>query len=331
MGAAVYRTQEISLKHFVCLNLQMMKAIVYKSTGSWYQVRDEAGRMWNARIKGKLKIEGITSTNPIAVGDQVTVESESELENTVTITGVEDRRNCITRISPHNKNQHHIIAANIDQSLLFATLRNPRTSQGFIDRFLVTAEAYHVPAILVFNKADLNREKEKEQLEAWKNMYGQAGYQVLAMSIESGEGVEAVKKVLQNHCTLLSGHSGVGKSSFINQVVPELQLRTQDVSGWSGKGLHTTTFAEMFDLEGGGRIIDTPGIRELGLVDISRQELSHYFPEMRQRIGGCQFNNCLHVNEPGCAIKAAVRSGDIDPERYVSYCNILESIPQNNW
>lgn len=315
----------------VCLNLQGMKATVYKSTGSWYQVRDEVGRMCNARIKGKLKIEGITSTNPVAVGDMVTVEPENELENTVTITAVQDRRNCITRTSPHNKNQHHIIAANIDQSLLFATLRNPRTSQGFIDRFLITAEAYHVPAIIVFNKADLYREKELEQLAEWTAMYEAIGYQVLPMSIETGEGVEAVKDVLNNHCTLLSGHSGVGKSSFINQVVPELQLRTQDVSGWSGKGLHTTTFAEMFDLEGGGRIIDTPGIRELGLVDISRQELSHYFPEMRKLIGDCQFNNCLHLNEPGCAVKDAVRNGNIHPERYVSYCNILEGIPQNNW
>ncbi len=315
----------------VCLNLQGMKATVYKSTGSWYQVRDEVGRMCNARIKGKLKIEGITSTNPVAVGDMVTVEPENELENTVTITAVQDRRNCITRTSPHNKNQHHIIAANIDQSLLFATLRSPRTSQGFIDRFLITAEAYHVPAILVFNKADLYREKELEQLAEWKAMYEAIGYQVLPMSIETGEGVEAVKDVLKNHCTLLSGHSGVGKSTFINQVVPDLQLRTQDVSGWSGKGLHTTTFAEMFDLEGGGRIIDTPGIRELGLVDISRQELSHYFPEMRKLIGECQFNNCLHLNEPGCAVKDAVRDGNIHPERYVSYCNILEGIPQSNW
>lgn len=175
----------------VCLNLQGMKATVYKSTGSWYQVRDEVGRMCNARIKGKLKIEGITSTNPVAVGDMVTVEPENELENTVTITAVQDRRNCITRTSPHNKNQHHIIAANIDQSLLFATLRNPRTSQGFIDRFLITAEAYHVPAIIVFNKADLYREKELEQLAEWTAMYEAIGYQVLPMSIETGEGVES--------------------------------------------------------------------------------------------------------------------------------------------
>jgi ribosome biogenesis GTPase len=308
-----------------------MIATVYKSTGSWYQVRDEQGRMCNARIKGKLKIEGITSTNPVAVGDLVTVEPENELEHTVTITAVNDRRNCITRTSPHNKNQHHIIAANIDQSLLFATLRSPRTSQGFIDRFLITAEAYHVPAILVFNKSDLYRDKELEQLAEWKSMYEAVGYPVCAMSIETGEGVDVVKALLKDHCTLLSGHSGVGKSSFINQAVPELQLRTQDVSGWSGKGLHTTTFAEMFDLESGGRIIDTPGIRELGLVDISRQELSHFFPEMRKRIGDCQFNNCLHLNEPGCAVKAAVQAGTIHPERYISYCNILEGIPQNNW
>ncbi len=308
-----------------------MKAIVYKSTGSWYLLRDESGAMRNARIKGKLKIEGITSTNPVAVGDRVSIEPEEGGDSNVVITGVDDRDNCITRVSPHNKNQHHVIAANIDQSLLFATLKSPRTSQGFIDRFLITAEAYHVPAIIVFNKADLYREKEKEQLAEWRQMYESIGYRVLSMSLETGEGVEAVKAELKAHCTLLSGHSGVGKSSFINRVVPELQLRTQDVSGWSGKGLHTTTFAEMFDLEGGGRIIDTPGIRELGLVDISRQELSHYFPEMRQLLGECQFNNCLHLNEPGCAVKAAVQQGQVHPERYVSYCNILSGIPQSNW
>jgi len=332
MAASVYSAEEISLiPSAYLLNLHRMKATVYKSTGSWYLVKDQAGVMHQARIKGKLKIEGITSTNPVAVGDMVNIEVERGADNTVTIISVDDRHNCINRSSPHNKNQHHIIAANIDQSLLFATLKSPRTSQGFIDRFLVTAEAFHVPAIIVFNKTDMYREKELAQLEEWKKIYKEAGYQVLTMSIENGTGVEAVKNVLQHHCTLLSGHSGVGKSTFINLVVPSLQLRTQDVSEWSGKGLHTTTFAEMFDLEGGGRIIDTPGIRELGLVDISRQELSHYFPEMRKLINECQFNNCLHLNEPGCAVVTAVHNGKISPERYVSYCNILDGIPVSKW
>lgn len=313
-----------------------MKATVYKSTGSWYILQNEEGEVFHGRIKGKLKIDGITSTNPIAVGDVVTAETENELENTVTITGIEERKNYITRTSPHNKNQHHIVAANLDQSLLFATLKNPKTSQGFIDRFLITSEAYHIPSVIVFNKWDLYKTKEQEQFDVLKEMYSAVGYTVLYMSVDTGEGVEAVKNLLMHKTTLLSGHSGVGKSSFINAVFPQLQLRTQDVSGWSGKGLHTTTFAEMFNLDPGGkwdqgRVIDTPGIRELGLVDISKQELSHYFPEMRALISECQFNNCLHLNEPGCAVKQAVMSGNIHPERYISYCNILDSIDEKKW
>lgn len=308
-----------------------MKATVYKSTGSWYILRNDAGEIFNARIKGKLKIDGITSTNPVAVGDTVLVEMENELENTLTITAVEPRKNYITRTSPHNKNQHHIIAANLDQSLLFATLKDPKTSTGFIDRFLITSEAYHIPSIIVFNKTDLYKKKEQEKFAEVKDMYESVGYKVMGMSISTNDGVEEVKALLKDKTTLLSGHSGVGKSSFINTVFPQLELRTQDVSGWSGKGLHTTTFAEMFDLDGGGRVIDTPGIRELGLVDISKQELSHYFPEMRSILNDCQFNNCLHMNEPGCAVKAAVESGNIHPERYVSYCNILDKIEEKKW
>ncbi|MBL0355956.1 MAG: ribosome small subunit-dependent GTPase A [Chitinophagaceae bacterium] len=308
-----------------------MKATVYKSTGSWYVLQDDTGKVFNARIKGKLKIDGITSTNPVAVGDVVLVEMENELENTLTITAVEQRRNYITRISPHNKNQHHIIASNLDQSLLFATLKDPKTSQGFIDRFLITSEAYHIPSIIVFNKSDLYRKKELEKFEEVKDIYEKVGYKVMSMSIDKNEGVEEVKVLLKDKTTLLSGHSGVGKSSFINIVFPELNLRTQDVSGWSGKGLHTTTFAEMFNLSFGGRVIDTPGIRELGLVDIPKQELSHYFPEMRALINGCQFNNCLHMNEPGCAVKTAVEEGNIHMERYISYCNILDKTEEKSW
>lgn len=305
-----------------------MKATVYKSTGSWYVVQNDAGKVFNARIKGKLKIDGITSTNPIAVGDVVETEMENETENTLTITGIEPRKNYITRISPHNKSQHHIIAANLDQSLLFATLKDPKTSLGFIDRFLITAEAYHIPAVIVFNKADLYKAKDEDKFEEIKEMYEAVGYKVMRMSIDKKEGVEEVKQLLKDKTTLLSGHSGVGKSTFINYIFPELDLKTQDVSGWSGKGLHTTTFAEMFNLPFGGRIIDTPGIRELGLVDITKQELSHYFPEMRSLINDCQFNNCIHMNEPGCAVKAAVEEGIINLERYISYCNILNKIEE---
>lgn len=308
-----------------------MKATVYKSTGSWYVVKDETGKQYNARMLGKFKIDGLTSTNPIAVGDKVTIETENEIEDSVTITEIADRRNYINRTSPANKHQHHIIASNLDQSLLFATLKDPKTSQGFIDRFLIASEAYHVPAIIVFNKADLHKKKEQDKFAELRSTYEKIGYKVLLTSIETGEGLEAVKSVLLGKVTLLSGHSGVGKSSFINKVFPELNLKTQDVSGWSGKGLHTTTFAEMFDLPGGGKIIDTPGIRELGLVDISRQELSHYFPEMRALINDCQFNNCMHLNEPGCAVKTAVEEGAITIDRYISYCNILESINEKNY
>lgn len=289
-------------------------------------VKDAERNIYNARIKGVMKIDGITSTNPIAVGDRVEAEMENEGEHTLTISGIEERKNYIARVSPHNKNQHHIIASNLDQCMLFATLKDPKTSQGFIDRFLITAEAYHIPAIIVFNKEDLYKKKEMEKFRELNIMYEIIGYKVLSMSVEKNTGMEDVNELLKDKVSLLSGHSGVGKSSFINMLFPELLLRTQDVSGWSGKGLHTTTFAEMFDLPFGGKIIDTPGIRELGLVDISKQELSHFYPEMRALINDCQFNNCLHINEPGCAVKDAMLNGKIHLERYISYCNILETI-----
>ena len=308
-----------------------MKATVYKSTGSWYVVQNEEGIFLNARILGKFKIDGLTSTNPIAVGDVVTIEEENELEGSVTITEIDDRKNYITRTSPANKHKHHIIASNIDQSLLFATLKDPKTSQGFIDRFLITSEAYQIPSIIVFNKSDLYKEKELEKFAEVKSIYETIGYKVMGMSIEKNIGVEEVKNLLQDKITLLSGHSGVGKSSFINTIFPELQLKTQDVSGWSGKGLHTTTFAEMFNLSFGGRVIDTPGIRELGLVDIPKQELSHYFPEIRKLINDCQFNNCMHINEPGCAVKVAAQQGSIHIDRYISYCNILDKIEEKSY
>jgi ribosome biogenesis GTPase len=259
------------------------------------------------------------------------MEPEPESDNSAMITTIQDRRNYINRQSPRVKHHQHIVAANLDQSLLIATIKEPRTSQGFIDRFLVACEMYHVPAVIVFNKFDVYKKKDIETYEEWKDIYETIGYTVLAMSVKEGTGVEEVKHLLQNKVTLISGHSGVGKSSFINAVLPGVKIRTQDVSGWSGKGLHTTTFAEMYDLPYGGKIIDTPGMREFGLVDIERQELSGYFPEMRQRLNDCQFNNCLHINEPDCAIKEAVRNGEISEDRYVSYYNILESIKEHSW
>lgn len=310
-----------------------MKGIVYKSTGSWYSVKDEAGRFWDARMKGVLKIDDITSTNPVSVGDEVEFDLESETGNTVMIAKIRDRRNYINRQSPRIKHQHHIVAANIDQSLLLATLKEPRTSQGFIDRFLVASEMYHVPALIVFNKADLYKKKEDEKFEQLRSMYEQVGYKVFLISVINNTGITEVKKEFSGKTTLVSGHSGVGKSSLLNIIFPEINLRTKDISGWSGKGQHTTTFAEMFDLPAatGGRIIDTPGMREFGLVDLPKQEVSHYFPEMRERLMDCQFNNCLHINEPGCAVKESVINGEINEDRYVSYVNILESIEEKNY
>ena len=308
-----------------------MRALVYKSTGSWYTVKNQAGHTYNARIKGIFKIDEITSTNPIAVGDEVEMELENEIENTTIITEILPRKNYVNRQSPRHKQQQHIIAANLDQSVLFATLKEPRTSQGFIDRFLVACEMYHVPAAIVFNKADLHRKKEEHRYEELKQMYEAISYKTFLVSVEKQTGIEEVNKLLKDKISLLSGHSGVGKSSFINIIYPELTLKTQDVSGWSGKGLHTTTFAEMYDLPAGGKIIDTPGMREFGLVDILKQELSHYFPEMRTRLNDCQFNNCQHINEPNCAIKKAVEEEKINVDRYISYCTILDSIEERKY
>ncbi len=302
-----------------------MQATVYKSTGSWYKVKTIEDNFLNARLKGKFKIKNLTSTNPIAVGDQV-VLAQDDIEGDTVIKEILTRRNYINRVSPHNKNKQHIVAANLDQSLLFATLKDPKTSLGFIDRFLVTGEAYHIPSLIVINKVDLWEEKEKYQIERIKEIYEPLGYPIILMSLQNLEGVETLLNTLANKVSLLSGHSGVGKSTFINYLFPDLNLKTQEVSDWSGKGLHTTTFAEMFDLPQGGQIIDTPGIREMGLVDIPKEELAQYFPEMRSRMNDCKFNNCQHLEEPGCAIKEAVNSEEISEERYVSYLNIKDSI-----
>jgi ribosome biogenesis GTPase len=327
-----------------------MTGKVYKSTGSWYVVKTTDGELWNGRLKGIFKLDDITSTNPLAVGDDVELEPEPGDGQTAIITEIHDRRNYINRQSPSHRLHHHIVAANIDQSLLVVTLKEPRTSQGFIDRWLVTCEAYHVPAILLFNKVDLYREKEQEKFAAWQDMYSAVGYRLFRMSVQTREGLDTARTLLQGKISLLSGHSGVGKSSFLNALFPAMHLKTNEVSGWSGKGIHTTTFAEMFDLPDGnpphrdlphrdlpdgdpadhsqvrGRIIDTPGMREFGIVDISKQELSGYFPEMRTLAGQCQFNNCLHLEEPGCEVKKAVQEGRIHPDRYTSYCHILDSL-----
>ena len=308
-----------------------MEALVYKSTGIWYTVKDVSGKWHNARIKGVFKLDDITSTNPVAVGDKVEIDVEDETENTAIITTILSRTNYINRRSPRIKHQHHIVASNLDQSILVATLKEPRTSQGFIDRFLVASEMFHVPAIIVFNKADLLKRKDQEKFEEMRQMYEAAGYKVFLTSAKDNKGMAELQLELKEKTTLISGHSGVGKSTLLNLIFPDIKLKTQEISGWSGKGQHTTTFAEMFDLPLGGRIIDTPGMREFGLVDIAKQEVSHYFPEMRDKLAGCQFNDCLHVNEPGCAIKEAVANGAIHVDRYVSYVSILESIEDKQY
>ena len=308
-----------------------MKARIYKSTGSWYSVKLENGQFSQARIKGVIKLDAITSTNPIAVGDWVDCAMEEDAEQAVMIHTIAVRDNYVARQSPHNKRQQHIIASNMDQSILLATLKSPKTSQGFIDRFLVSCEAFHIPAIIVFNKADIYGPEELERYAELEEMYQAVGYQVLLISIEQKIGLEPLDALLKNKTTLVSGHSGVGKSSLINYLFPDLELTTQEVSGWSGKGMHTTTFAQMYDYPGGGAVIDTPGMRELGLVNLAKEELAQYFPEMRAKMQGCQFNNCQHINEPGCAVKAAVEKGIISEARFFSYVDLWHGIEEKKY
>lgn len=314
-----------------CSIFVIMKARIYKSTGSWYLAKGTDGKIYQARARGIFKIDGITSTNPIAVGDEVEMIIEDIQEESAVIDQIYDRTNYVARVSPHNKHQHHIIASNLDQSILLATLVSPKTSMGFIDRFLVSSASFHIPAILVFNKADLYRKKEMEQFERYKEIYSAIGYEVLLISVVKNTGLDTIREMLHNKTTLLSGHSGVGKSSFINSLFPDFQLRTSEVSEWSGKGLHTTTFAEMFDLPGGGSIIDTPGLREFGLVDITRKELSHYFPEMLTQLTHCRFNNCMHINEAECGVKAGLARGTVSEERYLSYRAILDTMSDKTY
>lgn len=307
-----------------------MQATVYKSTGSWYIVKDNDGYLYKARLKGAFKIDGLTSTNPIAVGDVVRIQIEDGTENFATITEIEQRHNYITRISPHNKRQRHIVASNLDQCLLIATLRNPKTSMGFMDRFLTVCEMYHIPPIVVFNKSDIYRDKEMALFESLKTIYENIGYKVMLCSFHNNKEMEAIDQVLHNKKTLFFGHSGVGKTTLIN-VLLDMELKTSEVSDWSGKGLHTTTFAEMYDLPNGGAIIDTPGIRELALSDITKKELSHYFPEMRAILNDCKFNDCIHFNDKDCAVKRAVEEGSISEERFISYLNILDTIEDEKY
>jgi len=300
----------------------MIHGQVVKSTGSWYTVRKDDGGFLQCRLKGKFRLNGIKHTNPITVGDWVNLEMEPDSPNGV-IYAIEDRKNYIIRKANNMSKQTHIIASNLDQCMLIITLAFPKTSLGFIDRFLVTAEAYHVPAILVFNKSDLYVDEAEEILAYTMDLYRKIGYTCLRTSIKTQEGLNTLKEMLQDKTTLLSGHSGVGKSSLLNAIEPTLQLKTQAISNYSEKGQHTTTFAEMHSLKFGGNIVDTPGIREFGLVDFEDAEVSHYFKEMQTVLTQCRFNNCKHINEPNCAVQAAVENGQISHERFNSYLSIL--------
>ncbi|SEL96545.1 ribosome biogenesis GTPase [bacterium A37T11] len=298
-----------------------MKGLVTKSTGSWYQVLTDEGKAYDCRIKGKFRTKDIQTTNPVAVGDWVEIEPENE-PNVAVITLLHERKNYIIRKSVNLSKQAQILAANLDQAFLVVTLASPYTSLGFIDRFLVTAEAYDVPAGLIFNKLDLFSDEGLEILQDYRLLYESIGYPCFEVSALRKTGIEAVSAQLKDKVTLISGHSGVGKSTLINAIVPRADLRTGTISDWSDKGKHTTTFAEMIGLTYGGSIIDTPGIRELGIIDIEQQELGHYFPEMRERMHNCRFSNCRHINEPGCAVLEAVEDGDISASRYDSYLSI---------
>lgn len=302
----------------------MQTGLILRSTGSWYDIRNADGHIYQGRLKGKFKIKGLKVTNPIAVGDRVRFDVEDEVENTAIITDIEPRENYIMRQSVHKTAHGHMLAANLDQAVLLATLAMPRTSTGFIDRFLVSAESFRIPTTVVFNKADILTEDglafQQEIIELYKSI----GYPCLVTSATGGVGVDAFRALLDGKVTLLAGHSGVGKSSLVNAIAPGLNLRTNEVSSFANKGVHTTTFAEMFELASNTFIIDTPGIKELGLMDTSRTEIGHYFPEMRERLNQCRYNNCLHINEPGCAVKDAVAEGDIAESRYMSYLSMME-------
>jgi ribosome biogenesis GTPase len=293
-----------------------------RSTGSWYEVRTEDGHILQCRLKGKFKIKDLKVTNPIAVGDKVAYEIESETENTGIIYEILPRENYIIRQSVHKTAHGHLLATNLDQAVLIVTLTFPRTSLGFIDRFLVAAESFRIPTFLVFNKLDMLDDEQVAYQQELADLYEGLGYHCLFTSAINNIGVEAFRELLNGKVSLIAGHSGVGKSTLVNAIAPDLDLRTSEISTFANKGVHTTTFAEMFEINPGTFIIDSPGIKELGLADIEREEISHYFPEMRDRLGECRFHNCLHIDEPKCAVKDAVVDGTIAESRYSSYLSM---------
>lgn len=307
-----------------------MKGLVIKNTGSWVAVRLDDGNTVNCKMRGVLRLKGLRCTNPVAVGDRVQVEDKGG--DAPVVGEIEPRRNYIIRRASNLSKEFQIIAANLDQAVLVATLTNPETSTTFIDRFLATAEAYQVPAVLVFNKIDLlDTDEWHKRLDELKALYESIGYPVVTMSAATGEGADALRTQLAGKMSLLSGNSGVGKSSIINLLVPDAHVRVGDVSHTHHKGMHTTTFSELLDLPDGGAIIDTPGVKAFGTIDFERAEVAHYFPEIFKISDDCRFNNCTHTHEPGCAVLAAVEQGLIAPSRFTSYLSILDEDPNNKY
>lgn len=299
-----------------------MNGLVIKNTGSWYLVRTDDGSDVECKVKGNFRLKDIRSTNPIAVGDRVTIVPNNE--GTALITQIEDRKNYIIRRSSNLSKQSHILAANIDLCFLIVTINHPVTSTVFIDRFLAAAEAYRVPVNLIFNKTDLYAEEEIEYMDALISLYDYIGYSSIKISALHNTGLEILQEKIKNKITLFSGHSGVGKSTLINALVPDVHLKTGAISGYHGKGMHTTTFSEMIELPQGGFIIDTPGIKGFGTVDMEKNEIFHFFPEIFDASKDCRYNNCIHINEPGCAVREAVENHYISESRYKSYMSMMQ-------
>ena len=307
-----------------------MQGIVYKSTGSWYTVKNQQGNVYQCRIKGKFRIKGIKSTNPIAVGDSVSFELEKKGDETLgVIYSIEERKNYIIRKSVNLSKQTHIIAANLDQVFLMVTLNSPTTYTNFIDRFLVTAEAYEIPAILLFNKIDSYNEEEKGEVNYLIQMYKAIGYICIELSAKNGINIDAVQELMKDKISMFSGHSGVGKSTLVNALEPGFKLKTAEISEQHLQGQHTTTFAEMYDLSFGAQIIDTPGIRGFGIVAMEKDEIGDYFPEFFKLKSECKFNNCMHIDEPKCAIKEALDANEISWSRYRSYVQMVNDEDDN--
>ena len=306
-----------------------MKGLVIKNTGSWYTVKTDDGQLIESKIKGNFRLKGIRSTNPVAVGDHVEILTNQE--GTAFISAIEDRRNYIIRKSPNLSKQSHILAANVDQALLVVTVNYPQTSTTFIDRFLASAEAYSVPVILVFNKHDLLSEEELHYEKMMCTLYETVGYKCVEISAETGEGVEQLFPILKDKITLLSGNSGVGKSTLINRLIPHASQRTAEISDAHNTGMHTTTFSEMIELPEGGYLIDTPGIKGFGTFDIEKEELTSYFKEIFHFSKDCRFSNCTHTHEPGCAVIKAVEDHFIAASRYQSYLSMLEDKDENKY